>query len=157
MTQRRQWANPCSLILNIEGVIDHSSLLSRSWPKSAIITIYYITFFILNKIIIYIPVAGDSTVDPSSHFDHSFICSCLLINCWVCCCWKYHLGDFEVSYFCSLSKKALAVTLLHTIPRVKLTIAVMYLAFASNTVLLSHVRLVVFFFCVLLICVLSCC
>ena len=39
--------------------------------KASIVTMYDITFSILNEIN-NIPVAGDSTVDPSGHFDYSY-------------------------------------------------------------------------------------
>ena len=52
---------------------------------------------------------------------------------------------FVLFYFQrTFKKRELAVTLLHTVHRVKLKIAVMFLAFAGNTVLLSHARLVFF-------------
>ena len=58
---------------------------------------------------------------------------------------KVDHDDFHFYLFSRAFKKGgLAVTLLHTVRRVKLKIAVMYLAFAGNTVLLSHTRL--FFF-----------
>ena len=63
---------------------------------------------------------------------------------------KGHHVDFLFYLFSgAFKKRALAVNLLHTVHRVKLKIAVMYLAFAGNTVLLSHARLV--FFAVIII------
>ena len=62
---------------------------------------------------------------------------------------KGHHVDFLFYLFSGAftKKRELAATssqLLHTVHRVKLKIAVMYLAFAGNTVLLSHARLVFF-------------
>ena len=102
--------------------------------KTSIFTMYYITLHNLfhtqwNNI----PVAGDSTVDPSGHFD--YICSYSSTDRWGLCWWKATMLIFNLIYFKALSKKrALAVTLLlHTAHRVKLKIVVTYLAFASNT------------------------
>ena len=43
-----QWANPCALILNIEGTLDRPSLINHSGAKCKIFTV---TFLIFNRII----------------------------------------------------------------------------------------------------------
>ena len=64
-TQRRQWANSRAFLLNIEGATDYYRL--SKWKHIYIISLYKL-FTLSNNI----PVAGDSTIDPSGHSDYSY-------------------------------------------------------------------------------------
>ena len=70
--QRRQWANPRALILNIEGATDHSWLENRSGTKYKIVTSYRYNYS--SKILITKPVAPLSNASAIGYFDHSYAC-----------------------------------------------------------------------------------
>ena len=65
---------------------------------------YYITCFILNEQNNNIPIVGDSTIDPSGHFDYSYV-DIHRLNVEDFVVESATMVIFKYSYVCSLTKK----------------------------------------------------